>query len=399
MIAFSDAYNLVLSYSQNYGEENVSLKKAVGRVLAEDIHADRDFPPFDRATKDGIAINYDAIENGRKSFNIKAVIAAGQKTYPFLEQENCVEIMTGAVVPIEADTVVMYEDIGVEHEIATINTLAKRGQNIHYKGSDQKKGELVLNKDTRITAAEIGVLASVGKATVKVKKLPGIAVISTGNELVEVEEHPLPHQIRKSNSYTLYAALQKENIEPLLLHLSDDKDMIRQKLSYVIQEMDVVLMSGGVSKGKFDFIPKVLGELGVKNVFHGVLQRPGKPFWFGMHEDSNTVIFSFPGNPISTFANYYIYFKPWLLHSLGLPLPEVEVSLEEPISIKGSLTRFLGVKTRWENGILKARFVKDNGSGDLTSLARSDGFIKLIPREQPYNTDEKVSFISTRTLV
>ncbi len=399
MISFADAYNLVLDHSQNYGTETVSIKKAIGRVLTDDIFADRDFPPFDRATKDGIAINYNAIENGRMAFDIKSIVAAGQRTYKFLEEDHCVEIMTGAVVPFEADTVVMYEDITIEHGIANLNEKTQRGQNIHDKGSDKKKGELVINKGTKITAAEIGVLAAVGKSAVEVKKLPSIAVISTGNELVEVEDHPLPHQIRKSNSYTLYAALDEESIEPLLLHLSDDKDMIRQKLSYVIQEMDVLLLSGGVSKGKFDFIPKVLEELGAEKVFHGVLQRPGKPFWFGVHKDTKTVIFSFPGNPISTFTNYHIYFKHWLQKSLGLPIPNVEVFLEEAITIKGSMTRFLGVKIRWVNGLLKAKLVKDNGSGDLTSLSRSDGFIKLTPREVPYAMDEKVTFLSTRTLI
>ena len=399
MISFSDAYNHVLDHSQDYGTESVALKKAVGRVLAADIYADRDFPPFNRATKDGIAINYNAIENGRKAFNIKATVAAGQRTYKFLEEDHCVEIMTGAVVPYEADTVVMYEDITIEHGIANLNKKPKRGQNIHDKGSDKKKGELVLGKDSKIMAAEVGVLAAVGKSAVEVKRLPRIAVISTGNELVEVEDHPLPHQIRKSNSYTLFAALDEERIEPLLLHLSDDKDMIRQKLSYVIQEMDVLLLSGGVSKGKFDFIPKVLEELGVEKVFHGVLQRPGKPFWFGFYKNTNALIFSFPGNPISTFVNYHIYFKNWLQKSLGLPIPKVEVFLEDVITIEGSLTRFLGVKTSWTNGLLKAKLVPDNGSGDLTSLSRSDGFIKLDPREVPYGIDEKVTFISTRTLI
>ena len=399
MISFSDAYNHVLDHSQDYGTESVALKKAVGRVLAVDIYADRDFPPFNRATKDGIAINYNAIENGRKAFNIKATVAAGQRTYKFLEEDHCVEIMTGAVVPYEADTVVMYEDITIEHGIANLNKKPKRGQNIHDKGSDKKKGELVLGKDSKIMAAEVGVLAAVGKSAVEVKRLPRIAVISTGNELVEVEDHPLPHQIRKSNSYTLFAALDEERIEPLLLHLSDDKDMIRQKLSYVIQEMDVLLLSGGVSKGKFDFIPKVLEELGVEKVFHGVLQRPGKPFWFGVYKNTNALIFSFPGNPISTFVNYHIYFKNWLQKSLGLPIPKVEVFLEDVITIEGSLTRFLGVKTSWTNGLLKAKLVPDNGSGDLTSLSRSDGFIKLDPREVPYGIDEKVTFISTRTLI
>ncbi len=399
MISFKEAYQLVLDHSQNYGQEKVPLKEAKGRVLAKDILADRDFPPYDRSTKDGIAINFDAIEKGRNAFEIAGILAAGNPPSHLQDKDTCMEIMTGAVVPYDADTVVMYEDVVIEHGIAKILTSPKKGQNIHKRGSDEQKGALVLEKNTETSAAEIGVLAAVGKAIVTVKKLPSISVISTGKELVEVNQMPLPHQIRKSNAYSLFAALSEEGITPLLLHLYDDKDIIRQKLSFAIQEMDVLLLSGGVSKGKYDFIPEVMDELGVEKVFHRVLQRPGKPFWFGIHKKSKTIIFSFPGNPASTFANYHIYFKDWLRHSLGLSIPKIYVVLNEDIEIKGGLTQFLRANTKWESGTLSASLVTGNGSGDLTSLAKTDGFIRLDPREQSYKKGENVSFIPTRRLL
>jgi len=399
MISFEEAYQNVLNHSQDYGIETINLKEAGGRVLAGDILADRDFPPFNRATKDGIVLNYKAIEKGRTAFEIVGILAAGTPPSHLRDEDTCMEIMTGAVVPYDADTVVMYEDVVIEHGITKIVSIPHKGQNIHKRGSDEKRGAIVLEKQTKISAAEIGVLAAVGKSEVKVKKLPRISVISTGNELVEVEEEPLPHQIRKSNAYSLFAALSEDSITPLLLHLNDDKDIIRQNLSFAIQGMDVLLLSGGVSKGKYDFIPQVLDELGVESIFHGVLQRPGKPFWFGIQKESGTVIFSFPGNPASTFANYHIYFKDWLKKSLGLPIPKIDVLLKEDIEVKGKLTRFLRAKTEWGSGKLTASLVTGNGSGDLTSLSKSDGFIRLDPKEKPYSMGTTVPFIPTRRLL
>lgn len=387
---------MVLARPGEFGTEKVSLKEAVGRILAEDVFTDRDYPPFNRSTKDGIALNITAVKNGRKKFEIKGVIAAGTRATQLSDQDTCVEIMTGAVVPLDADTVVMYEHLKIDHGIAELTKLPKKGQNIHLKGSDEKRNALVLKEGSRISASEIGLLATLGCHEIIVKRLPKVSVISTGNELVDVDQDPLPHQIRRSNTYSLFAALGAEGIVPLLLHLPDDPDIIRQRLRVVVQEMDVVLLSGGVSRGKFDYIPQVLQELGVEKVFHGVSQRPGKPFWFGVNHKSGSTIFSFPGNPVSTFVNYHVYFKNWLNKSFGLPALELNVFLRDQIQIEGDLTRFLRVKTNCESGRLIASLVTGNGSGDLISLVHSDGFIKLEPREKPYQPLESVPFIRTR---
>ncbi len=396
MISYNEAQNLVLNQFRNFGTEQVDLLKSAGRYLAEDIHADRDFPPFNRATKDGIAINYDAIENGRRSFEIKGVLPAGQPTIPFVETDSCIEIMTGAVVPFETDTVIMYEDVIIENDIASLKKSPVRAQNIHRRGSDHIKGDILLKKNCKITAAEIGILATVGKKQLQVHKLPSVAVISTGNELVDIDKQPLLHQIRRSNTYSIYGALGELGITPILLHIEDDMDLLRQKLAVVIDEMDVVILSGGVSKGKFDFLPQVLSEMGVEKIFHRVAQRPGKPFWFGAHAQAKTLIFSFPGNPVSTFYNFYLYFKPWLLKSIGASLPNQEVMLNKSLENNSDLTVFAGVKTHYTNGKVTASPVVGNGSGDLVNLSQIDGFVQLDPEQKQFSEGTLVPFIALK---
>ncbi|WP_425236602.1 molybdopterin molybdotransferase MoeA [Ulvibacterium sp.] len=395
MISFDEAFKKVMQHTQDWGVQTVDLLESTGRILAEPILADRDFPPFDRSTKDGIAINFSAFENGRSTFQIEGVLSAGMPQQSLSSADYCFEIMTGAVVPENTDTVIMYEQVILENGNAAIQSIPKKGQNIHKKGSDAITGTVLLPPDRRITPAEIGVLATVGKSHVSVKKLPKVCVISTGNELVDVSEIPLPHQIRKSNTLSLYAALSGENIVPELLHLTDDKAVIEENIARVLQENDVILLSGGVSKGKFDFIPEVMESLGVEKVFHRVAQRPGKPFWFGTQKEFNTVVFSFPGNPVSTFANYHIYFVPWFYQCLGLDYPKKEVVLDQAIHNNLPLTRFVQVKTYFEGGKLFASPIKDGGSGDLASLSKSDGFVCLKPRDLEYQKGELVPIYGT----
>ncbi len=375
MISFEEAFQKVLDHPLNLGDEHVALLQSTGRILAEDIKADRDFPPFDRSTKDGIAINFSAIERGIDRFEIEGILSAGMAQQALSSDANCFEIMTGAVLPKDTDTIIMYEETEIKDGWAIISETPKKGQNIHTQGSDEKVGAVVLEKGTKITSAYIGVLASVGKTEVLVKKLPKVCVISTGNELVEVSETPLPHQIRKSNTLSLTAALEKANIAPTRLHLADDRTIIEKELRIALTEHDVLMLSGGVSKGKFDFIPDAMEALGVEKIFHRVAQRPGKPFWFGIQEAHKKVVFSFPGNPVSTFANYHVYFLPWLSKSSGIETEKLSVILDEPVQPHPSLTLFLQVQTEWQEGRLLAKLVQGNGSGDLVSLAKADGFI------------------------
>lgn len=396
MISFDQAYDIVLSTAQGFGDVHVPLSKADGRILAEDILADRDFPPFNRATKDGIAIRLEDVLV--ESYTIKGVAAAGSPQLRLGEAGDCLEIMTGAIVPKGANTVVMYEHLEIKDGRAKINCQVNQGQNIHPKGSDEKEGDILLQKGRHITAAEIGVLASVGKTEVRVKRNPKITLFSTGDELVPVEEAPKMHQIRQSNSHTLRAALLAYGITSEIVHVIDDENTIKSALATAMTTSDVLLLSGGVSRGKFDFLPKVLDELGVQKRFHRVAQRPGKPFWFGEHSHSATTIFGFPGNPTSTFANFHLYFMAWLQKGFGRPIAEFQVILTEGFDNTTELTRFVRAAAEPKEGMLYANIISGNGSGDLTSLTKANGFIRVEPN-QSIVLNEKVTFIPTRGIL
>ena len=241
-------------------------------------------------------------------------------------------------------------------------------------------------------------LASVGKSRIKVKKNPSICLVATGDELVAIDQIPKPYQIRKSNSHTLRAALLDRGLGSISIHIADDRKATQNAISDAMKTHDVLLLSGGVSKGKYDYLPEVFNSLGVQQLFHKVRQRPGKPFWFGKHETTNTTLFAFPGNPASTFANYHAYFLPWLNKSLGVPNTEIQVTLDEAFENQTDLTRFIRVKTTIEQGRFLAKFVHGNGSGDLTSLAKADGFVRLAPH-QNYNIGQAVPFVATRKII
>ncbi|WP_282165383.1 molybdopterin molybdotransferase MoeA [Cellulophaga baltica] len=396
MITYEEAFRRVMLYTKDFGTVSVPLMESVNCVLAETIYADRDFPPFNRSTKDGIALQHSAFETNEQVFKIEGIIGAGLAQQKLENPKSCLEIMTGAVVPAYADTIVMYEDIEIKDGYATVHTEPVKGQNIHLQGSDKKEGTVLLEKGIRISPAEIGILASVGKASVVVQKTPTVCVISTGDELVPVSEIPKPHQIRTSNVLSLKAALQKENITATHLHLNDNKKVIQAAVLKALTEYDVLLLSGGVSKGKFDFIPEVMDELGVEKVFHKVLQRPGKPFWFGVHEEYNAMVFSFPGNPVSTFSNYCVYFAPWLKNSMGLGVRDRFVVLKNDVEKHPILTLYIPAVLEWDGATLLAKTVANNGSGDLTSLAEIDGFVCLPPGEANYEKGAQVHFIPSK---
>jgi molybdopterin molybdotransferase len=379
MITVEQAEKLILAEARDFGTENSPFEHALGRTLAEDIKADRDLPPFNRVTMDGIAISYAAIEQGIQSFKIKAIQAAGDNPDDIDQPDECIEIMTGAALPVSVDTVIPYEQIEIKDGIATVVTAGiKKGQNLHLKGADKKQGDLVAVKQHLITPALISVAASVGKTELLVKKLPRVVVISSGDELVNVDEQPSAVQIRKSNSYTIKAVLSQHKLEADLLHIPDDPDVTKEKLIYCIANYDIILMTGGISMGKFDYIPKALDEIGVKAIFHKVSQRPGKPFWFGKH-DNDVLIFAFPGNPVATFMCLHRYFLPWLNVSQGLKEKQtVYAVLGQDFAFKPDLQYFLQVKLRFsEKGQIIAEAIEGNGSGDFANLADTDAFIEL----------------------
>ncbi len=379
MIAVKEATALVLQDRIELGSERVALADAIGRLLAEPLLADRDFPPFDRVTMDGIAINFSAFEAGKQTFAIEAMQTAGMPALSLQNRHHAIEVMTGAVLPIGTDTVIRYEDLDIQDKFAKLRipTITK-GQNIHKQGSDKKAGDLIVPQGSILSAAEIGIAASIGKSSILVKKLPEMAIISTGDEIVPIAETPLSHQIRASNAATIATLLSKWKIKVATLHLPDQSEEMQTSLAVCLQKFDAILLTGGVSEGKLDHVPGVLAALGVEKVFHKVQQKPGKPLWFGKSKRGTTV-FALPGNPVSALMCTVRYVEPWLRANLGLsPIQREGAILKEAVQFKPDLTYFVQVQLeKEENGCRWAKPIEGKGSGDFANLVAADGFLEL----------------------
>ncbi|MFD1315292.1 molybdopterin molybdotransferase MoeA [Namhaeicola litoreus] len=386
-ISVEQALEIVLSQTEDFGSEKVDLPNSLGKVVKENIFADRDFPPFNRVSMDGIAIQFSQYNQGNRTFEIEGIQAAGTEQLTLENPKNCLEVMTGAVLPENTDTVIPYELIRVENGEAIIeNEEVKFHQNVHFQGLDKKEKDLLIPKNTKISPAEISVLATVGKAQVEVSKTPKVAIISTGDELVEIHQTPKPFQIRRSNVHALSAQLKNWGIEAQNFHVNDNKKLLKESLAKIIQQFDVCIFSGAVSKGKFDFLPEVLEELGVVKYFHRVNQRPGKPFWFG--KKGNKTFFAFPGNPVSTFMCCVKYFQPWFFRSCEINLKSETAILKEDYSFKPKLTYFLQVATETINGKVFAQPLAGKGSGDLANLTECNAFLELPAERDHFNKGE-----------
>lgn len=380
MITVEQAEQLILENTIKISTEKVSIDAALGRILAEDLCADRDFPPFNRVTMDGIAIRHEQLSKGQTSFLIEATAAAGSPEKTLQKTENCIEVMTGAMIPLGTDAVIRYEDIEIKDKTAQITidvNNIRAGQNIHLQGSDRKMGDVIVPKGRKLSPAEIGVAATIGQHEILVQRKLRAVVISTGEEIVPIIETPLPHQIRTSNGFALQASLKSWGLETENVLLPDDQAIIEAKIAEFIETFDVLILSGGVSAGKFDFVPKALENQGVKKLFHKVSQRPGKPFWLGKSANG-TMVFALPGNPVSTFMCLNRYFKKWLDASQGLDNQQLMAELSEDFTFKAELTFFLQVKLAYTlSGKILATPVEGHGSGDLANLVEADAFLEL----------------------
>jgi molybdopterin molybdotransferase len=396
MISVKEADQIISSVNIELNTVDCSFDKAVGRVLAEDIKADRDFPPFNRVSMDGIAIHYGSFAGGQRDFAIQAVQAAGSPQLSLLNPKHCIEVMTGAVLPQNTNTVIRYEDLSILNGVAQIQIEdIRQGQNNHQQGTDREKGDTIVSKNSLISGAEIGIFTSAGYSTIKVFETPRVAIISTGEELVDVDTIPLAHQIRKSNVHSVHSALNAQGIKAKLYHLPDHREKIVDALAQIMESHEVLILSGGVSKGKFDFLPEAFEELGVEKLFHKIKQRPGKPFWFGRKNDKN-VVFAFPGNPVSTFMCLHRYFFPWIRRQFNLRDMKQNAVLSTDFSFKPSLQYFLQVRTEYMNGQFIAHPVSGKGSGDLANLTQSDGFLELPADRIEFSKGEAFPYIPFR---
>jgi molybdopterin molybdotransferase len=391
MISVQEAYQLIQQQQQNFGVEQVPLLQAAGRILAQQVVADRDFPPYNRVMMDGIAIQKEAFAGGQRSFPVAGVQAAGQPVQQLTNPQHCLEVMTGAMLPIDTDVVIRYEDCIIENDVATVHLAAvDLFQNVHQQGNDTKAGYVLVQENQPITPGVIAVMATVGLSTVDVYRLPKIAVCATGDELVEVNQQPLPHQIRQSNSYMLAAALLSDGIVADRYHLIDEPDEMRVQLENIISQYDTILFSGAVSKGKFDYLPQVLQDLGMQQIFHSIAQRPGKPFLFGSFADQ-ALVFAFPGNPVSTFVCFELYFKAWLYKSLHRQQQTLQAHLTQPVIFKPELSYHIPARLTWHEGEAWVTPVDMSGSGDITALLQANALITLPAYENVWEENDLVS--------
>jgi molybdopterin molybdotransferase len=380
MISPADAEAIILERVTAQASESRALADLGGAVLRESVGATRDQPPFDRVTMDGIAF---ASASGRRNFRIAGTQAAGARQMILADTAACFEVMTGAVVPSGCDCVVPVERIEVRDGTAYLasDLEVSPGMNIHRRGFDCKAGTALLQPGERLGPAQIAVIASAGLASVQVSRSPRIAVISTGDELVEPGEPTADWQIYRSNAYAVAAALQRRGYRDLTHdHLPDLPEVLRRRLRTHLDTQDVLILSGGVSMGKFDYVPQILEELGVRVAFHKVAQRPGKPLWFGTGEQGQAV-YALPGNPVSTLMCLTRYVYPGLAATLSeMRSPPQLVALAESFEVKPALSVFLPVALRTDEfGAVTAQPRPTRGSGDFTSLLGTDGFVELPP--------------------
>ncbi|WP_347160057.1 molybdopterin molybdotransferase MoeA [Pontibacter chitinilyticus] len=388
MISVEEALAFVLAQKQDFGTEQVPLLQATGRVLAQQVKADRDLPPFDRVMMDGIAFLFSAFEAGQRTFRIAGIQPAGAPQLQLQDQQACLEVMTGAMLPQGADVVAPYEACTLTEGEATVNLATlQRYQHVHRQAIDSSAGDVLLQPGERITPAHVSILASVGLAQVQVRRLPKVAVFSTGDELVEVTQQPEPHQIRKSNVYMLAAALLADGLSADLFHLPDEPDAMAEQVTAALATYDVLLFSGAVSKGKYDFLPEVLAQAGMRQVFHKVAQKPGKPFLFGTFP-AGALAFGFPGNPVSSFVCFHIFFRPWLYASLGLRPDTRLVRLKQDVAFAPDLTYHVPVQLQYEASCAEATPITGSGSGDLTSILHATAIMTLPPDRKQYTAGE-----------
>ena len=359
------------------------LDKCAGRVLREAITADRPLPPFNRAMMDGYALRSADISSV-EAFTVTVQAPAGTAAQTIGAQPgNCAEIMTGAVVPCDADCVVPYEvtEKDPDGRIRLRTPSEHRAGNcIHYLGSDHAAGTVLLPANVRLGSREIAIAATCGHAELQVTKIPAVSIISTGDELVDVAATPAAHQIRRSNDLSIETALANAQLHAKeRIHLPDDAAISKQRLALLIQANTFLIISGGISMGQKDYIPGTLDALGLHNHFHGVKQKPGKPF--GFWSNDHCAVFTLPGNPLSALTALHHYVIPAIQTAMGAPAPRSmhRVQLAEPAKARDDITVFVPIQLMENN---QARPHPAQNSGDQASILATDGYIELPPTPQ-----------------
>ena len=402
MISISQAEKIIQAHlsalDKQLGSETVDYPNLLGRVLADDVLANRPQPPFDRVTMDGIAINCEDWKLSEPEFILQGTQYAGVKAQT-LTTGHCIEVMTGAVLPINADCVIPVEliektELGFKIKGNFNSTKhVKSGHHIHYKGGDHTESATLLTAHTRLNATHIACLLSAGHTSAVVNKLPKISVLATGDELIAPGQPILDHQIYASNTAALDALLQGYSQNPVnQFTVGDDVATLSTTLEKILSQSDIVITTGGVSMGQKDFLPNIFSELEIECHFHKVAQKPGKPLWFGTK--NNTLVFALPGNPISSLVTARRYVIPALDELFGIRKRPNYVILSEDVQFKPELTYLLPVKIYDAEESHYASPLSFNTSGDTISLTQSDGFVELDAHTEMFDAGDVVRYFA-----
>ena len=356
--------------------EQVEVGQALGRVLAEQVIADRDYPPFERSTRDGFAFRARDVAGPGATLEILGEIKAGGTFSGTIGPRQCVQIMTGAGVPAGLDAVVMIEHTRPSKTRVVIDRSVEPGQNIVRRGSEARAGQVLLTPGTRLGYAELALAGQVGAHRLEVFARPRVAILSTGDEVVEIDKKPGPFQVRNGNSVSLAVQTELAGAVPVALGNAPDRtEELRARIERGL-EADVLVLSGGVSMGKYDLVEVVLRELGAEFFFEGVAIRPGRPAVFGARREK--FVFGLPGNPVSTMVTFELFVLP-AIDLLGgaapRPLPFLRARSAAPISQKAALTHFLPAQLTWSAGEPVVRELPWQGSGDIVALAQANCFL------------------------
>jgi len=406
VVSFEQARHVVEHHAANVracGKELVELLDSCGLVLAEPIFADRNLPPFPRATRDGYAVVSADLIHLPAKLSVIGEIKAGANPTIHLKPGEAAAIMTGAPVPQGADAVVMIEYTSRSDDEVEITRAITLGENIVPAGSEAKRGERLLSPGIRLDHAAVAAAASVGKSRLLVRSKPRVAVLATGDELVDVDVPPAAHQIRNSNTYSLAAQILAAGGEPVLLPIAPDlPDRLRELIGEGF-EADLLLLSGGVSMGKYDLVEQVLAEFDAEFFFTGAKIQPGKPIIFGQACGAGSLVreeqkyfFGLPGNPVSTMVTFELFVKPLLEAFAGMTPRKLvfpQAKLKSEIKVKTGLTRFLPAILSGEFHDADVELVPWQGSGDIAATARANCYVVVPPDREKIEAGEWVSIL------
>ena len=400
MIILEKALNYVKNTVDVLSSEQIFIYDAINRVVLEDIFSTIDMPRFNKSAMDGYAFKSKPVNTKGKTFKCIGIIGAGTDFNKDVKDNECVKIMTGAKIPISFDTVVMKEDVEVLDDIyIKITKDIKKGSNVCKKAEDIKKGQKLLKKGTIIFSSHISLLASVGRKKIKVIRNPKVAIINTGDEIIDIGKKLTKNKIYNSNGPQIMAMLEKEGINYSFFGIVNDnienlKNIIKQSFEY-----NIVVFSGGVSKGDYDYVPNVLENLGVKKIFHNVKIKPGKPLFFG--KKKKTIFLGIPGNPVSNFLAYYMFIRSSILKMKGykniFPIFLTGI-LKKTFNKNKNRRQFVLVRINRKDSLYELYPIKSNGSADIFSLSKADGFM-VVPENSPkIKQNSKVEFFTWKKI-